>query len=621
MERPDSPRAWIADYMDQGRDRDAHAGGNAGSAGGCGGRADESRASKRLNSSTNHSRAAPRPPTPITSDNPATGDATSEVEAIEADTEDPEDIPDLNALLLPSGALPLDVERFSVSYSAALLAGWVKQGSPCCAAASVAGAWNALGGRARGAPGALNSDLVLSVMRAVVEEQVAGMVARFERLLQGSLEPLLRALATELALEGKHLGGKGPKSTVANGPHLLRLTRSITSRERERAGHSATFDLLWDLYEEERKEAAEAAAAATAAAAAETVAEVMSAGTAAAATARAGGGSCATSGCARQGRMRDGKENGVVSRNSHEGGTEREASRQSTSGISAEATVTDTAEAGADKVPRRPSTGNCRVRSGGGATTASAESRPGKTLRRPRSAGDLAPTGSGGDCAWEGAEGLGPARACWVKEDIEEEEEEDEEEEEEDEDDEEEEPEELGGRTAPAHRRRSSSGGGGDGRKGGSKERARRRKSGKKALPFRRGSGGGPGALPSTRWRWKKDLCALLKRMGGLDKVMGPPDLGAYSRCQRSCVKRGMWRQRDLNPATHKNHTPSPPSLSSMRRYHQLCMARPSTGCIGNLGLISTVRYLDGQTPGNVEVCCVCCAVCAVLCVCVCVRF
>lgn len=96
----------------------------------------------------------------------------------EADTEAPEDIRDLNALLLPSGALPLDVERFSVSYSTALFAGWVKQGSPCCAAASVAGAWNALNGRSRGVEGALSSELVLAAMRAVLEDKIAAMTAR-----------------------------------------------------------------------------------------------------------------------------------------------------------------------------------------------------------------------------------------------------------------------------------------------------------------------------------------------------------------------------------------------------------------------------------------------------------
>eukprot|EP00752_Nemacystus_decipiens_P001290 g1283.t1 len=555
IERPDNPRAWIADYMDQSRGADADPGGNAGSSGA--GRADESRTGKR-------------PPMSTTGDTPATGETTSHGEPIEADTEDPEDVPDLNALLLPSGALPLDVERFSVSYSAAVLAGWVKQGSPCCAAASLAGAWNALCGRARGAPGALNSDLVLSAMRAVVEEQVAGMVARFERLLQGSLEPLLRALGEELAAEGKHLGGKGPKSAVANGPHLLRLTRSITSRERERAGHSATFDLLWDLYEEERREAAEAAAAATAAVAAETVAEVMSAGAAAAATAWAGSSSsCAavekhsrgvresegTGGFAREDRVNARKEDGVGLRSSRAEEAESEASRK-TDQVSAEGIImADTAEAGRGKVPRRPSTGNSRVRGGRGTATASAECRPGKTLRRPQGAGDLASTGdSSGGGAWEGADGPGPARACWEKEDVEDEEEEDEDEDEEDdedEDEEEREEQELGGGMTPAPRRRGSSS---SGRKGGGSrmERARRRKSSKKA-PFRRGSGGrrgGEGAFPS-KWRWKKDLCALLKRMGGLDK---------------------------------------------------LCMARPSTGCIGNLGLISTVRYLDGQTPGNVEV-------------------
>lgn len=96
----------------------------------------------------------------------------------EADTEAPEDVRDLNALLLPSGTLPLDVECFSVSYSTALFAGWVKQGSPCCAAASVAGAWNALSGRSRGVEGALSSELVLGAMRAVLEDRIAAMTSR-----------------------------------------------------------------------------------------------------------------------------------------------------------------------------------------------------------------------------------------------------------------------------------------------------------------------------------------------------------------------------------------------------------------------------------------------------------
>lgn len=60
----------------------------------------------------------------------------------------------------------------------ALLAGWVKQGSPCCAAASVAGACNALRGKGRGEAGALSAERVLRVMRTVLEEQIASMTAR-----------------------------------------------------------------------------------------------------------------------------------------------------------------------------------------------------------------------------------------------------------------------------------------------------------------------------------------------------------------------------------------------------------------------------------------------------------
>lgn len=66
-----------------------------------------------------------------------------------------------------------------MSYSRALLLGWVKQESPCCAAASVAGAWNALGGRSRGDEGALSSESALRAMRAVLEQQIAAMTARY----------------------------------------------------------------------------------------------------------------------------------------------------------------------------------------------------------------------------------------------------------------------------------------------------------------------------------------------------------------------------------------------------------------------------------------------------------
>ncbi|CAM9989157.1 unnamed protein product [Pylaiella littoralis] len=394
-------------------------------------------------------------------------------------------------------------------------------------------------------------------MRAVVEGQIGAMVARFERLLRGSLEPLLRALETELALEGKHLGGRGPKATVANGPHLLRLTRSITSRERERADHSPTFDLLWELYEDERKEGATAAEAAAAAAVAAAVATAISAGTAAATAARTG---CSEA----QERRGAGRDEGARSSASA-------ANRVTAAGATTTATTTTTSAKkttlSSDNIPRRPST-RCS-RGGGGAGNAS-ECRPGSTLRRPRSAGDSTRMGSVGVAV---RQELGEVRHCWGDRDREggageerrtssaeregggreggvvnnSEDDEDQEEEVEEEDEEEEvEEEELGGgMTAARHRRSSGSGGRG---RGDSSDRKQRRKSGKQAPP----GGARRGLAPAAaRWRWKKDLCALLKRMGGLDK---------------------------------------------------LCATSPSTAAIGNLGLISTVRYLDGEAQGSSEV-------------------
>lgn len=128
IERPDDPRSWMEGYL---RRENGGPGGSPVATGGRGEQqADGSR--RRKTPAPARSWAAPRPPPPsppsTTETNTTTAGATNaHGERVEADTEAPEEIPDLNSLLLPSGALPIDVERFGVSYSAALLAGWVKQ--------------------------------------------------------------------------------------------------------------------------------------------------------------------------------------------------------------------------------------------------------------------------------------------------------------------------------------------------------------------------------------------------------------------------------------------------------------------------------------------------------------
>lgn len=93
--------------------------------------------------------------------------AVSSMQEVEADTADAEGAGDLNSILLPGGSLPKNVRQFSVSYKKSALDGyvapttpgaargahllplcarWVKQHSPACAAASIAGAWNIVHG-------------------------------------------------------------------------------------------------------------------------------------------------------------------------------------------------------------------------------------------------------------------------------------------------------------------------------------------------------------------------------------------------------------------------------------------------------------------------------------------
>ena len=64
-------------------------------------------------------------------------------EKTERDTEASEDCP---VELLPDGKFPVGVDLFSISVRNSALRGWVKQPSPCCAAASVAGCFNTLRG-------------------------------------------------------------------------------------------------------------------------------------------------------------------------------------------------------------------------------------------------------------------------------------------------------------------------------------------------------------------------------------------------------------------------------------------------------------------------------------------
>jgi len=118
---------------------------------------------------------------------------------------------DFEALLLPEGKLPTGVRRFGLSVNYELLDGWVKQPSPCCAAAATAGALNALRHLKRDDDGAMSHLDVLQARTCTathcnhnrIRSQVmARNQAAHAQKLQGSAE---RCLGASLSALDEHL--------------------------------------------------------------------------------------------------------------------------------------------------------------------------------------------------------------------------------------------------------------------------------------------------------------------------------------------------------------------------------------------------------------------------------
>lgn len=112
-------------------------------------------------------------------------------------------------LLLPSEWADPTVDKFSMAFSRAIFAGWARQPSPCCAAASVAGACNAALGLSASDAGALSHAHIAGLLHGMLSDQAAKRRAALERLLGGvPIEPAIEALRTQLCAEGRGLGGR-----------------------------------------------------------------------------------------------------------------------------------------------------------------------------------------------------------------------------------------------------------------------------------------------------------------------------------------------------------------------------------------------------------------------------
>lgn len=105
--------------------------------------------------------------------------------------------------------------------------GWVKQPSACCAAASVAGAFNALACLQRGDDGSLNHSDILRIYESMFIDLIAKHKADFQRRLGAPIDDILVSIEKELKDIGREIGGaKGhnaTKTSVANA--ILKICR------------------------------------------------------------------------------------------------------------------------------------------------------------------------------------------------------------------------------------------------------------------------------------------------------------------------------------------------------------------------------------------------------------
>ena len=131
---------------------------------------------------------------------------------------------------------------FGLQVSRAVFAGWATQPSPCCAAASVAGAVNAALGVAFG-DGAITAQHVAAILHGMLAEQAAKRAASVARLLGvRSVDPVIAALRSDIAAEGRSLGGR--KEKACKGKDASAALRRVIERKAAEAADAAVAAAL-----------------------------------------------------------------------------------------------------------------------------------------------------------------------------------------------------------------------------------------------------------------------------------------------------------------------------------------------------------------------------------------
>ncbi|KAH9111805.1 hypothetical protein AeMF1_013765 [Aphanomyces euteiches] len=136
--------------------------------------------------------------------------AHNHVEVDEADSGTKEDLKpgELESLVLPENWL--FYPQFACAHSKRAYDGWVKQPSPCCAAASLAGALNVVYGMSRNLSKSLSHSDIMSFYRTHFQERHLQHKLQLETALGTSLDGLEYAMLVSLEAKQLQYGGVGP---------------------------------------------------------------------------------------------------------------------------------------------------------------------------------------------------------------------------------------------------------------------------------------------------------------------------------------------------------------------------------------------------------------------------
>jgi hypothetical protein len=154
---------------------------------------------------------------------------------MESDSGENEDLAltTLQDLLLPPSGL-FSSGMYSLTYSKRAFDGWVKQPSPCCAAAAVAGAWNCVRKIHRSDNAALDHILVLDVYKDHLLKIIGEKTASIERLLGKSVDAVVRSVQNHFSAEGTCLGSLKRKKDVLEVLHKV-CREEVANRKRQTA--------------------------------------------------------------------------------------------------------------------------------------------------------------------------------------------------------------------------------------------------------------------------------------------------------------------------------------------------------------------------------------------------